>query len=137
MESVAVGDIQVVRVTGEIDLATGDLVWSELLLWLDDAGSALVADLTGVTFMAAAGVHLLLDVAHNAGHRGVRFVLVAGDNTALSTLYLTGVDSAIPVHPDLDHAIAVLRQAAVHPVRAPADTAEHRRGPHRHRGRAG
>ncbi|MDQ2586650.1 STAS domain-containing protein [Saccharothrix yanglingensis] len=107
-------------------------MWSELLLWLDNAESALVADLTGVTSMAAAGVHLL-DVAHNAGRRGVRFALIAGDDTALSTLHLTGVDSAIPVHPDPDHAIAVLRQATVLPVRAPSDTAEHRRDPHRER----
>ncbi|MGM1064893.1 STAS domain-containing protein [Saccharothrix sp. Mg75] len=109
MESVAVGDVQVVRVTGEIDLGSRDLVWSELLLWLDSAESGLVADLTGVTFMAAAGVHLLAEVAGHAERRGVGFALVAEHSTVLSPLRLTKVDSTIAIHPDVDRAVAALR----------------------------
>ena len=58
------------RVTGEIDIATGPLLRDALLRFADGAAGAVVADLTGVRFIDSAGIAVLVDVQNRLGYQG-------------------------------------------------------------------
>lgn len=114
---VMVRGVPVSHVAGEIDMATVDAVRYELLTWLDDASSDVVIDLTGVTFMASAGLALLLDAAQHAQRCGVAFTLVAAHRAVLLPLRAAGMADLFTVHPNPDQ--------AVHAVRSPPHLPRH------------
>lgn len=116
--TVAVGrprtDVVVVRAVGEIDLLTAPR-WARALeaalrLPVDiETGPAvdrgvdgrarrrLVCDLTGVTFLGASGLAVLVETADRAASLGVCPVVVADTRPVLRVLALTGLDRHLPV----------------------------------------
>ncbi|MFT7841620.1 STAS domain-containing protein [Saccharothrix sp. BKS2] len=107
----AVGGVPVLRVGGEIDMGTCDVVRHALLPWLDGASGGVVVDLSGVTFLASSGLELLIEAARRADRGGVRLVLVAGHRAVLRPLQATNLDAVLAPHPDLDGAVAAARTA--------------------------
>ena len=64
---------RIVRLTGDIDCATGPVVESQLVRALSESGADLVADLDAVSFLDCAGLGSLIAVHHWATARGLRF----------------------------------------------------------------
>jgi anti-anti-sigma factor len=78
--------VVVVAITGEIDLSNARELETAIAADIGDA-TALVIDLGGLTFIDAAGVHLLHRIADRVRH----FALVIGDDTPpRRVLELTG-----------------------------------------------
>lgn len=89
-----------VHVTGEVDLATSP----KLRQALHDAqlcASLVVLDLREVTFIASAGVHVILDAAGSVRRGEGRLILVRGPSHVDHALTLTGASSQVLVL-DLD-----------------------------------
>jgi len=82
----------VVRLRGELDLATAP----ELSRVLDDAlgrhRCAVTLDLTELTFLDSAGILLLVNAHHRAEAQGCLMILRAPCRSVLKALRLTGVD---------------------------------------------
>ncbi|HEV2943934.1 MAG TPA: STAS domain-containing protein [Solirubrobacteraceae bacterium] len=86
--------------TGEVDLATSP----KLRQALHDAqlcASLVVLDLREVTFIASAGVHVILDAAGSVRRGEGRLILVRGPSHVDHALTLTGASSQVLVL-DLD-----------------------------------
>ena len=100
-----IGSVAVVHVTGEIDMATE----GQLRRIVDEAmaaePAALVLDLTDVTFLASAGLHVLVDVQHDATARGIALRVVAERRAVLRPLEITGVDELVTVVASMDQAL--------------------------------
>ena len=64
---------RIVRLTGEIDCATGPVVESQLVRELSESGTDLVADLDAVSFLDCAGLGSLIAVHHWATEHGLSF----------------------------------------------------------------
>lgn len=71
-------DTTVIHVSGEVDAATAPNVHELLEPRLASAVRQLVIDLSRVTFLGAAGVHLLAQAALRAEHQGINLQLVTG-----------------------------------------------------------
>ncbi len=84
------GGIQIL-LSGELDLATVPTVRTTVLQALADATGPVEIDLQDVTFLASAGVGLLLDAADAGRGAALR---VAGHGPAARVARLTGVDKA-------------------------------------------
>lgn len=82
----------VVRATGEIDVATAPQVESELLT-LIDAGSAVVLDLHGVTFIDSSGLRTLVTARQRAEEKSVSFALAGRSPAVERLLQVTGLDT--------------------------------------------
>jgi anti-anti-sigma factor len=63
----------VIRLSGEIDLATADGV-ALLLKPMIEAGGPVVIDLSDVTFMDTTGIHVLVQAAEDLAQRGCLIV---------------------------------------------------------------
>jgi anti-sigma B factor antagonist len=70
----AQGDLAVVFVDGELDLATAPALEQSLLAAERGVSRELVLDLGGVTFMDTSGLYPLLDAQERATRRGYRLV---------------------------------------------------------------
>ncbi|MDT7785027.1 MAG: anti-sigma factor antagonist [Pseudonocardiales bacterium] len=94
-----VGDAVVLHVAGEVDRATAD----ELSGCLSDAVGAVdppapvVVDLTGVTFLGACGIGLLLDHQDLCLRRGTALIVVAGTPAVLRPLRALELTSVLGV----------------------------------------
>lgn len=101
-----------IAVRGELDLNTAP----ELEAPLDDAlaGSpAIVVNLTDCEFIDSTGVALLVRawqrVSDNGASEDGRFVICCPNSQVARLLQITGVETSIPLHDNLDDAIAAVR----------------------------
>lgn len=100
-------DVAIVTVAGEIDLLTASPL-ARVIATRDRA--VLVVDLTGVRFLAAKGVTVLLNAALEAAAAGRVLGVVTGPGQAARVLTVTGLTSVIPMYPTVGAAIRGLRE---------------------------
>lgn len=88
--------IAVVHAVGEVDLATVDRLWEELLAHLVP-GMRVVLDCEGITFCDSTGLQALIRAHHHAEATGADFVLSAVEGPVEQLLDLAGVAGQISV----------------------------------------
>jgi anti-anti-sigma factor len=107
--SVAVAEVEgacVATLAGDVDLAVVDRIGAELDGAAGSSVAALVVDLSGVTYLDSAGVHLLFKLAHRRHAGGGATRLAVPDGPVRRVLELTGVDAALAMDATVDEAIA-------------------------------
>jgi anti-sigma B factor antagonist len=97
------GDAVVVRVEGDLDLATTPRLDDVLEQAMSSA--TLVVDLSRCSFVDSSAIRLLTTTAREAEESGGRLALVATDPGILRVLEITAVDTMLAVHPTLDAAL--------------------------------
>ncbi|EWM18183.1 anti-anti-sigma factor [Kutzneria sp. 744] len=101
-----VGPTALIHVTGEVDMASEELLRKHLSDARAEEPSSLVLDLSGVTFFASAGLHVLVDLYHDAAAQGVRLLVVATSRIVLRPMQITGVDQLVTLVDSVDQAMA-------------------------------
>lgn len=99
----AQGTAVIAEARGEIDMATAASLEECLLAELRAAPAVLVIDLTDVTFLASAGLAVLVRCHQHPGPTILR--VVAGPSTA-RPIELTGLDHELAVYPTREAALA-------------------------------
>ena len=99
----------IVHVRGEIDLSNAETIRSEIINAVPRDARGLVLDLTETTYLDSTGVRLLFELADRLQSRRQRLVLVVREAALVRrVLVLTKLDDAVPMHDELDDAIAAL-----------------------------
>lgn len=94
MSSERNGDVHTLRLSGELDLATSELVEAELTRVEASGPRTIVLDLSDVAFINSSGVHLLLDAERRARRRSVPTLLRASPPVQ-RVLQICGVSAAL------------------------------------------
>jgi anti-anti-sigma factor len=97
--------IPILQVAGEIDMRTAP----DLRVRVDQTTASaefLVLDLTGVEFLASAGLSILVELARQARETGLRWGVVATGRAVLRPIEAVGLLSVIPVYPAVTDAVA-------------------------------
>ncbi|MFF5987153.1 STAS domain-containing protein [Prauserella flavalba] len=102
------GDAVALVVTGELDMLSTPKLDEMVTTALRGKPQVLVIDLTGVTFLASAGMAALVSAQQAAGENTTVRVVATGRATARS-LQVVGLDEQLPIHPTLDEALAAGR----------------------------
>lgn len=87
----------VVTVLGEVDMASGPLLWSCLAEAIPDAARRLVIDLSGTTFIDSTGMALFIRAREHLRHRGAELILRTPQASARKLLAITGLDTVITI----------------------------------------
>jgi anti-sigma B factor antagonist len=97
------GDLRIVAARGELDLqeAPG---FAAVLLPEVEAGSHVIVDLSGLSFIDSSGLAVIVRASTQAREVGARVELVASTERVLKVLRITGLDSLIPLHDSLESA---------------------------------
>lgn len=98
------GAAVVLWVAGELDLGSASQVQQTILDALRHQPSVLVADLSGLTFLSAAGLNVLVR-AHRASGLTTHVRIVPGER-GRRVLELAQLTSVLPTYPDLARALA-------------------------------
>jgi anti-anti-sigma factor len=103
------GGVTVIRVNGEIDMASAP----EVRRSIEEAtpqGGRLVLDFGEVAFLASAGLSVLIELARSAPERGVSWGVVATGRPVLRPLEAVGLLTIMPLHPTVEDAVAALSE---------------------------
>lgn len=100
------GDVQIVTLAGSTGLLDGETLRQQLLSLIQPAQSALLLDLSKLTFINSAGIGALV-----AAHQRIRGLngqirAVQPTSSVARLLHLMKIDSLIPTHATRDEAIA-------------------------------
>lgn len=99
-----IGDLAIVRPSGELDLATVETLRSAL----EAIGPAarLLLDLRGLSFLDSSGLHFLTELDRRAKRDGVQLSLIAPPPPVDRSIQLCGLDRTLPFVPDFQEVAA-------------------------------
>lgn len=107
--SVAVRDgATVLTVAGEVDLATAPALETAIEGILASKPTALIIDLTAVSFLASAGMAALV-AAHQRAGEATTIAVVADGPATSRQLKMTSLDQVFALHSTLEAALSSLR----------------------------
>ncbi|MCK2213766.1 STAS domain-containing protein [Actinomadura sp. ATCC 31491] len=107
-----------ITVAGEVDSTNAD--WLETSInQAGRSGAALVLDLGGLTFLDSSGLHVLLRLNAAARERGGGLHLADVRDVPARVLQITGVWSALDIHPTAAEAVVAALDGHVSPLQEP------------------
>ena len=89
----------VVRLHGDLDMASAPGLTRALSSALDAGPPALVVDLSELDFVDSTGIRVLITACRRAGNEGCSFVVRGPRRPVLKALRLTGVDRLMVIEP--------------------------------------
>ena len=95
----------VVRVMGEVHLATVQELKQALLGGGEDLTGALIVDLTGCTFLDSTGLAALIATRKRLGRSNRRLALVLSNPAVLRIFQITALDQVFEIYPSLGAAV--------------------------------
>lgn len=99
-------DTVLVRITGEVDMATGEIMAHRLTEVLAEAVEVLMVDLTGVTFFGSTGLSVLLQVHEQSQRQRVDLRIVADQRLVVRPMEIGGLAGVFRIHPSVPDALA-------------------------------
>jgi anti-sigma B factor antagonist len=99
--------IAVLKVDGDIDLATVPTLEAAIDEALIPKPTGLVLDLSEVGFLASAGLQTLVATHHNVSQTA-QFAVVANSAATSRPIQLTGLDRIFQLYPTLDDALSAV-----------------------------
>jgi len=99
----------VLSVDGDVDMLTAPQLSGAICEGLEKSPTALVVDLTEVTFLASIGMSVLVAAHEAATALSVRLGVVAEGPTTSRPMRILGIDAILALHPTLDDAVRSLR----------------------------
>ena len=90
----------VLHVGGEVDLASVELVRSEIGAALESSPAELWIDLCATAFIDSSGLHVIVEAAHESRRRGLRLAIICPPGPVRRVFELTGLDRALPLYDD-------------------------------------
>jgi len=99
--------VTVVAIDGRIDIKGAQEIDMPMMIV---AGSrrAVVIDISGVSFLASIGIRSILVAAKSINSKKGSCVMYGPIDDVREVLETTGIDSIIPIHTDMDEAIAAV-----------------------------
>ncbi|MBY3985738.1 STAS domain-containing protein [Rhodococcus fascians] len=97
-------DSIVLRVNGEVDLATASDLAHHIEAAVAAAPTAVIVDMSGVSFLASVGMSVLIAARRKACCSTSLVVVASGPSTG-RPMHLVGLDAAVPIFTDVRSAL--------------------------------
>ena len=110
-ERETVGDVEVVRIDGELDQASIQVVRDSLDEAIGATPGAVLVDLSGCEFIDSSGLSLIVEACRRLEADGAAFAICSPREEVRRLLELTGIGAAVPVHDSRDAAMAAFAAA--------------------------
>jgi anti-sigma B factor antagonist len=99
------GDVEVLALAGDIDMANGPQMRGEIRRCLEERPAVLVVDLSAVTFLNSTALTVLVE-ADRAAAAHIELRVVASNRIVLRPIQITALDQVLAVFPTLEDALA-------------------------------
>jgi anti-anti-sigma factor len=106
-------EIVVARITGEIDLASADMIGGELAGAVPNRALGLIVDLSGTSYLDSSGVSLVFELAERLRRRQQQLRLVVPEKAPLRrVLRIVNAGGVVPIVETVEEATLQIRAAA-------------------------
>ena len=102
----AQGQLAVVTLPGEIDMANVDGIGRQLASAFTPGVRAVIADMTATTFCDTLGISMLVRACRQAAAHGGQLRLLMPCPSVLKVMDVLGVDAVLPIYHSLERALA-------------------------------
>jgi anti-anti-sigma factor len=102
--------IRLIKLNGTLDMSGVSRVELEFVRRCAGQNVCVLVDLSKVNYISSIGIPLLINSAKAVVRNGGRMALVNPQNNVENILELTGIPLIIPIHHDLDTAVAAILQ---------------------------
>jgi anti-sigma B factor antagonist len=99
------GDAVVLSAEGIVDVAAAPTLTDQIRAILRRRPAALVVDLTGVTFLATAGMSVLMEADRKSEELTIPFRVVAHGPVTVKPMQLLGIDDRLAIYPTVSAAL--------------------------------
>ncbi|MFM9693840.1 STAS domain-containing protein [Streptomyces europaeiscabiei] len=103
-----IGDITLIKVSGEVDVYSVGKLKSALSDCLNHGRHQLVLDIDGIEFLDSTGLGPMMGALAAARRRGGFMLLVCSTEKILKIFRLTGLWKVVPIHASLDDALTAV-----------------------------
>lgn len=100
------GGIRLIKLIGRLDLNGTYSVEVQFVRHCSGNNIRVIVDLSEVSFLSSVGIPMLVNTAKAVINRGGEFIILRPSENVMKVLELIGVPQVIPIHEDLDTAIA-------------------------------
>ena len=101
--------VLVAEISGEIDMSNATDLRQAVLAPLRGEAAGVVLDLTKVSYLDSAAIHMIYELRDRLMGRGLQLAIaLPPDAPTLTALKLTGVPDVVATHPDADAAVAAM-----------------------------
>lgn len=107
-ERETVGELEVVRIEGELDQASVPTVREAIDDAIESASRGVLIDLSGCGFIDSSGLSLIVDAGRRLDADGASFGVFSPTQDVRRLLALTGIDTAIGLYDTREAAIAAV-----------------------------
>ena len=105
--------VGIARLSGDVDISQASVIRRKLLGAVRNEDLGLVVDLSGARYIDSVGVSLLFELAERLSDRQLRFAVVMPQGGLVErVLTIVRLESVAAVRPDLEHALAAVRDGA-------------------------
>ncbi|MET7992822.1 STAS domain-containing protein [Amycolatopsis sp. NPDC005232] len=105
------GLVTIVRVRGDVDLATAEEFDTALDSGLQASGPALVVDMSAVDFLGSSGIASLVLLRRRAARENTSVAIASGNRHVVRILDLLGLSEELTVHGDVASAVHAVTPA--------------------------
>jgi anti-anti-sigma factor len=99
------GDAVVLSAEGIVDMAAAPTLTDQIRAILRQRPAVLVIDLTGVTFLATAGMSVLMEANRKSEQLAISFRVVAQGPVTVKSMQLLGIDDLLAIYPTVSTAL--------------------------------
>jgi anti-sigma B factor antagonist len=99
------GDAVVLSAEGIVDMAAAPTLTDQIRAILRQRPAVLVIDLTGVTFLATAGMSVLMEAHRKCEELAISFRVVAQGPVTVKSMQLLGIDDLLAIYPTVSTAL--------------------------------
>ncbi len=103
-----VGDVAILTVSGDLDLASCIKLAPELNAALRSAARAILIDLEAVSLVDSSGIALLLNAFRHLEHTGRRLAIACPMGSPRRTFEVTALDRQLPLYETRQEALAAI-----------------------------
>jgi|1186.fasta_scaffold87268_2 anti-anti-sigma factor len=104
------GRTQVIALTGELDVGTVDRFRTAVREAIQGRATAVVADLTRLTFMDSSGLAAMLVALRDLSRAGSRLLVACANPTVLRIFHVTRTDATFEICPTVEQALERARR---------------------------
>jgi anti-sigma B factor antagonist len=99
------GNAVVLSAEGIVDMAAAPTLTDQIRAILRERPAALVVDLTAVTFLATAGMSVLMEAHRKSEELAIPFRVVAQGPVTITPMQLLGIDDLLAIYPTVSTAL--------------------------------
>ena len=100
--------IRLIKLNGTLDVTGVSRVEVEFVRRCEGENVCVLVDLSKVNYISSIGIPLLINSAKAIVRNGGKMILLKPQNNVENILEMTGIPLIIPIHHDLDSAIAAI-----------------------------